>query len=152
LLCNRAFWAFTISQTAVEIRRPKTEGLKEKGMAKDHIQRVLDTIYEKVFNLGQADLYPGLVSGPYIQHNPLFPNGLDAIVGYIKQVGRIPCEVKRIGIDGDLAFVHVRYLDWGGQETAGVYIFRFNDEGKVVEHWDVLQPVAASSNNGNTMF
>jgi predicted SnoaL-like aldol condensation-catalyzing enzyme len=126
--------------------------LKEKGMAKDHIQRVLDTIYEKVFNLGQADLYPGLVSGPYIQHNPLFPNGLDAIVGYIKKVGRIPCEVKRIGIDGDLAFVHVRYLDWGGQETAGVDIFRFNDEGKVVEHWDVLQPVPASSNNGNTMF
>ena len=41
-------------------------------------------------------------------------------MGYIKQAGRIPCEVKRIAIDGDLAFVHVRYLDWGGQETAGV--------------------------------
>ena len=79
------------------------------------------------------------MSGPYIQHNPLFPNGLDAIVGYIKQAGRIPCEVKRVAIDGDLAFVHVRYLDWGGQETAGVDIFRFDADGKVVEHWDVLQ-------------
>ena len=78
------------------------------------------------------------MSGPYIQHNPLFPNGLDAIVGYIKQAGRIPCEVKRVAIDGDLAFVHVRYLDWGGQETAGVDIFRFDADGKVVEHWDVL--------------
>jgi hypothetical protein len=85
------------------------------------------------------------VSGPYIQHNPLFPNGLDAIVGYFKQAGRIPCEVKRVAIDGDLAFVHVRYLDWGGQETAGVDIFRFDADGKVVEHWDVLQPVPASS-------
>ena len=74
---------------------------------------------------GQADFLPGLVSGPYIQHNPLFPNGLDGIMGYIKQAGRIPCEVKRIAIDGNLAFVHVRYLDWGGQETAGVDIFRF---------------------------
>jgi predicted SnoaL-like aldol condensation-catalyzing enzyme len=121
-------------------------------MTRESIQRALDTIYAKVFNLGQADLYPGLVSGPYIQHNPLFPNGLDAIVGYIKQAGRIPCEVKRVAIDGDLAFVHVRYLDWAGQETAGVDIFRFNSDGKVVEHWDVLQPVPASSNNANTMF
>jgi predicted SnoaL-like aldol condensation-catalyzing enzyme len=121
-------------------------------MTRESIQQALDTIYGKVFNLGQADLYPGLVSGPYIQHNPLFPNGLDAIVGYIKQAGRISCEVKRIAIDGDLAFVHVRYLDWAGQETAGVDIFRFNSDGKVVEHWDVLQPVPASSNNANTMF
>src|SRR5207253_699726 len=42
-------------------------------------------------------------------------------------------------IDGDLAFVHMRYLDWGGQETAGVDIFRFDADGKIVEHWDVLQ-------------
>src|ERR1700726_2562475 len=59
-------------------------------MTRDRIQHALDIIYEKVFNLGQADLCPGLVSGPYLQHNPLFPNGLDAIVGYIKQAGRIP--------------------------------------------------------------
>ena len=57
-------------------------------MTRNRIQHALDTIYEKVCNLGQADLYPGLGSGPYIQHNPLFPNGLDAIVGYIKQAGR----------------------------------------------------------------
>lgn len=116
------------------------------------IQRALDTIYDQVFNQGQADLLPGLVSGLYIQHNPLFPNGLEAIMGYIKQAGRIPCEVKRVAVDGDLAFVHVRYLDWGGQETAGVDIFRFDAYGKVVEHWDVLQSVPASSNNTNTMF
>src|SRR6202035_4158104 len=69
-------------------------------MARDRIQHALNIIYEKVFNLGQADLYPGLVSRPYLQHNPLFPNGLVAIVGYIKQAGRIPCEVKRVAIDG----------------------------------------------------
>src|SRR6202047_4305805 len=44
-------------------------------MTRDRIQHALDIIYEKVFNLGQADLYPGLVSGPYLPHNPLFPNG-----------------------------------------------------------------------------
>jgi predicted SnoaL-like aldol condensation-catalyzing enzyme len=121
-------------------------------MKRDRIQLALDTIYGQIFNKGQSDLLPGLVSGPYIQHNPLFPNGLDGIMGYIKQAGSIPCEVKRIAIDGDLAFVHVRYLNWAGHETAGVDIFRFDADGKIVEHWDVLQPVPASANNTNTMF
>jgi len=71
----------------------------------------------------------------------------------LHQAGRAhTLRVKRVAIDGDLAFVHVRYLDWGGKETAGVDIFRFDENGKVVEHWDVLQPVPASSNNANTMF
>jgi predicted SnoaL-like aldol condensation-catalyzing enzyme len=52
----------------------------------------------------------------------------------------------------DSALRGMRYLDWGGQETAGVDIFRFDADGKVVEHWDVLQPVPASSNNANAMF
>jgi predicted SnoaL-like aldol condensation-catalyzing enzyme len=121
-------------------------------VTRDDIRKTLSVIFDQVFNQGQADLLTGLVSGPYIQHNPLFPNGLDGIMSYIKQAGRIRCEVKRIAIDGDLAFVHVRYLDWGGQETAGVDILRFDADGKIVEHWDVLQPVSASSKNSNPMF
>jgi predicted SnoaL-like aldol condensation-catalyzing enzyme len=121
-------------------------------MTRERIQHAIDIIYNQIFNQSRADLLPGLVSGPYIQHNPLFPNGLDGIIAYIKQAGSIPCEVKRVAIDGDLAFIHVRYLNWAGKETAGVDIFRFDGEGKIVEHWDVLQPVPASSNNRNTMF
>ena len=76
-------------------------------MTKDDIKRTLDIIYGQIFNQGRADLLPGLITGPYIQHNPLFPDGPDGIRNYIKQVGRVRCEVKRIAIDGDLAFVHV---------------------------------------------
>jgi len=73
-------------------------------------------------------------------------------MSFLKQVGRVPCEVKRIAVDGDLAFIHVRYLNLFGQETAGVDIFRFDVDGKIVEHWDVLQPVPTASKNNNTMF
>ena len=121
-------------------------------MKRDHIQHTLNVIYDQVFNQGRADLYPDLVAGPYIQHNPLVPDGLDGVMGFLKQAGRIRNEVKRIAIDGDLAFVHARYLDLFGQETAGVDIFRFDADGKIVEHWDVLQPVPATSKNANTMF
>lgn len=46
----------------------------------------------------------------------------------------------------------MRYLNWGGKEHAAVDIFRFNDEGKIVEHWDVLQAVPEAAANDNTMF
>jgi predicted SnoaL-like aldol condensation-catalyzing enzyme len=121
-------------------------------MKKEQIRQVLDVIYDQVFNQGRADLYPDLVSGPYIQHNPLVPDGIAGVMDFLKQAGRIRNEVKRIAIDGDLAFVHVRYLNLFGKETAGVDIFRFGDAGKIVEHWDVLQPVPAESKNSNTMF
>jgi len=116
------------------------------------IEETIHTLYDKVFNAGQADLLPGLIAGPYIQHNPLFPNGPEPLMGYLKQTGSLPCEVKRMAIDGDQAFVHVRYLSWGGKEHAGVDVFRFNDAGKIVEHWDVLQQVPETSANSNTMF
>lgn len=124
----------------------------EQGIARDRIQIAIKVIYDQVFNQGRADLYPGLVSGPYIQHNPLVADGIDGVMSFLKQAGRVPCEVKRVAIDGDLAFVHVRYLSLFGQETAGVDIFRFDAGGKIVEHWDVLQPVPAASKNANTMF
>ena len=124
----------------------------EKVTTRDRIRCALDIVYNQVFNEGRSDLYPGLVSGPYIQHNPLVADGIDGVVSFLRQAGRVPCEVKRVAIDGDLAFVHVRYLSLFGQETAGVDIFRFDAEGKIVEHWDVLQPVPAASKNANTMF
>jgi len=121
-------------------------------MNKQQMYATVNTLYGKVFNQGQADLLASLIDGPYIQHNPLFPNGPEPLIGYLKQAGSIPCEVKRIAIDGDLAFVHVRYLNWAGKEHAGVDIFRFNEAGKIVEHWDVLQPVPDTTANSNTMF
>src|SRR5271155_1462908 len=124
----------------------------ELTAARDSIRHALDIIYNQVFNEGRADLFPALVSGPYIQHNPLVQDGIDGVMSFLKQVGRVPCEVKRIAVDGDLAFVHVRYLNLFGQEIAGVDIFRFDANDKILEHWDVLQPVPATAQNPNTMF
>ncbi len=56
-------------------------------MIKDQIRKVIDVIYDQVFNQGQADLYPDLVSGPYIQHNPLVPDG---VAGGISKAGGSP--------------------------------------------------------------
>jgi predicted SnoaL-like aldol condensation-catalyzing enzyme len=119
---------------------------------RERIEAAIDTIYGKIFNEGKGELLRSLVGESYTQHNPLFPDGADPMSAFIAKNGTVPCQVKRMAIDGDLAFIHVRYLDWAGKETAGVDIFRFDAEGKIVEHWDVLQPVPATSNNSNSMF
>lgn len=119
---------------------------------KEQIKQSIDTLYNEVFANGRHELLEELVEGPYIQHNPLFPNGTEVLAGFLKSAGSLPNEVKRIAIDGDLAFVHVRYPNWNGQEHAGVDIFRFSDSGKIVEHWDVLQPVPSEAANSNSMF
>jgi predicted SnoaL-like aldol condensation-catalyzing enzyme len=116
------------------------------------IEQALNTLYQKVFNEGQSDLLASLIAGPYIQHNPLFPDGPEPLVGYLQQAGSIPCEVRRMAVDGDLAFVHVRYHNWAGKEHAAVDVFRFDEDGRIVEHWDVMQPVPASSANANGML
>ncbi len=74
-------------------------------------------------------------------------------MGYLKQAGSIPCEIKRMAIDGNLAFVHFRIPNWAaGKEYAGVDIFRFDAHGKILEHWDMLQPVSDAASNTNTLF
>ncbi len=90
----------------------------------------------------------------YIQHNPRIPNGRDAIPPLISGLPKdFRYEMGTVVAQGDFVMVHGRYTGWGPKPVIAVDIFRVAD-GKLAEHWDVLQPEvpAASSANGNPMF
>jgi len=96
------------------------------------------------------------VGDKYIQHNPIAADGKEAAVEVLgKALQALPgwsYEVKHAYVDGDYAIIHSHVrMKADDRGMAVVDIFRF-ENGKVVEHWDVVQPIPEKSANGNTMF
>lgn len=113
--------------------------------------------YELMFNQCQArqaiEQYAGDV---YIQHNPEVGDGKEAFIAYFERMAaEYPGKAvsfKRAVAEDDLVVLHCHQVWPGDLEYAGIDIFRFDDYGKIVEHWDVLQVIPEASANNNTMF
>lgn len=96
------------------------------------------------------------IGDKYIQHNPQAPDGPEAFIEFVRGfTGQFPeasIEIKRAIAEGDLVVTHgLLKMAPDDRGMAAVDIFRLED-GKVVEHWDVLQPVPETAANDNTMF
>jgi predicted SnoaL-like aldol condensation-catalyzing enzyme len=89
-----------------------------------------------------------------LQHNPGMPDGLDVLRGLLGKIGpEFRYEQGAVMEQDDLVMVHGRYTGWGPKPMVAVDIFRI-ENGKVVEHWDVMQEEvpADKSANGHAMF
>lgn len=115
--------------------------------------------YDLLFNQCKpAEAVERYVGDVYIQHNPLVADGKQPFIDYFELMAKqFPgkwVHFKRAIAQGDLVVLHCRQ-QWPtdkNKEWAGMDIFRFDDNGKIVEHWDVLQAVPEESAHGNTMF
>jgi predicted SnoaL-like aldol condensation-catalyzing enzyme len=114
----------------------------------DRNKQVVSRLFD-AFRAGDTEAFDELIVDDYIQHNPQAGNGLQEVKEFFAPVGPVEVEVHRVIADGDLVAVHSNYKTWN---MAGVDIFRLNEDGKIIEHWDVLQQVPETTASGNDMF
>ena len=112
--------------------------------------------YDKALNQKDFEAASKYFGPRYIQHNPGAPDGIEGFKAFIalrkEKFPNAKGEIKRVFADGDYVILHVHSMREPGERgVAIVDIFRL-ENGKIVEHWDVVQPIPEKTANNNGMF
>lgn len=120
---------------------------------KEDVKAFYDLMFNECRPREAIELYAG---DDYRQHNPHVADDKEAFIEYFERMGEeYPgkhAEFVRSFAEGDHVILHCHQTWAGSDDYAGIDIFRLDPTGKVVEHWDVLQVIPASSANGNGVF
>jgi predicted SnoaL-like aldol condensation-catalyzing enzyme len=117
-------------------------------------KKMVTEFYQELFGNKNPDAINKYIGDKYIQHNPGLPDGkealLQAVKVWFKDAPKEKVDFQHVAADGDLVWLHVRSKS-GQKVRAIVDIFRI-ENGKIVEHWDVIQEIPEKSASDHPMF
>jgi predicted SnoaL-like aldol condensation-catalyzing enzyme len=119
----------------------------------DRNKRTVVEFYELSFNDKQPEqAVEKYVGSRYTQHNPQAPDGPEAFIGFVRAFPEAHVDIRRVFAEGDIVITH-SLLKFTPDDPGTVAVDFFGlEDGKVVEHWDVLQPFPEESANPHPMF
>ncbi|MEJ7641124.1 MAG: ester cyclase [Candidatus Nitrosocosmicus sp.] len=139
-------------QNSTAITDGHNQDRSDKEIRNDKIVR---EFYNKVFFDKNASAAVNYLEDDYIQHNPNVPTGREAFINaftlIFEQSPNYSTQIQRLYTDGDYVIVH-SFAPIGDTGNSIVDIYKVNDNGKIAEHWDVLQKIPSNPANNNTMF
>lgn len=107
---------------------------------------------DEVVNNGDLDVLSELLADNFVHHSERGDIGEDSVAGWLKAMGgRVPHTIKRVIGSSDLVLTH-SHVTHPDMTTATFDIFRFDDAGKIAEHWSASQPIAEETNNSHPHF
>ncbi|MDW3208495.1 MAG: nuclear transport factor 2 family protein [Reichenbachiella sp.] len=126
------------------------------NMNPDQNKKYAVAFYQMAYEGNPAKAIELYVGDDYIQHNPDVANGTQGFIDYFERMQREYPEKSiafvRVIAEGDLVALHTHQTWPGNDQYVTMDFFRFDNNGKIVEHWDAIQQIPETSANPNTMY
>ena len=102
-----------------------------------------------------VDTMREVANADYIQHNPFIPTGLEPFIGLLPALAEAGTTAENIRMfeDGNYIVMHNIWRNatpFGADTMVSFDIIRVDENGKVAEHWDALQPLVTETASGRT--
>jgi predicted SnoaL-like aldol condensation-catalyzing enzyme len=152
--CNNHCEVNPAVQVTIDSLNIQIKSLKDSLNQNASNKKMVADFYQELFGDKNPAAIDQYVGDTYIQHNPSLPDGKDAlkkaVAVWFKGQPKDTVDVKHLGADGNFVYIHTKSKR--GNKTFSILdIFRV-ENGKITEHWDVMQEVPAKSANAHPMF